>query len=93
MILYDLEERLAVSIATNWFEKGIENFAVLTGDFFELWSLDDNILGASSLLHEFLGGLAALAKQNPGLLQIGESASLPLPVDDLVSTLTRDSPR
>jgi hypothetical protein len=31
MVLYDLEERLAVSVATNWFEKGIENFAVLTG--------------------------------------------------------------
>ncbi len=32
MILFDLEERLAVSVATNWFEKGIDNFAVLTGE-------------------------------------------------------------
>ncbi len=31
MVLYDMEERLAVTIATNWFEKGIDNFVVLTG--------------------------------------------------------------
>jgi hypothetical protein len=90
MILYDLEERLAISVASNWFEKGIDNFAVLTGDVFKLRSLD-NFAGASTLLPEFAGGLAALAKHDPGLIQIGESSSLPLPVDDILST--RDSPR
>jgi hypothetical protein len=45
MILYDLEERLAVSVATNWFEKGIDNFAVLTGELFELCS-DENFFSS-----------------------------------------------
>jgi hypothetical protein len=31
MVLYDLEERLAVSIGTLWYEKGIDNFVVLSG--------------------------------------------------------------
>ena len=39
MVLYDTEERLALSIAVNWFEKGIENFAVLTGMIYYLTNI------------------------------------------------------
>ena len=39
MVLYDTEERLALSSAVNWFEKGIENFAVLTGMIYYLTNI------------------------------------------------------
>ena len=32
MVIYDIEERLAASIGTHWYEKGIDNFVVLSGN-------------------------------------------------------------
>mmetsp|Transcript_42555 Transcript_42555/g.101282 ORF Transcript_42555/g.101282 Transcript_42555/m.101282 type:complete len:295 (-) Transcript_42555:77-961(-) len=31
MVLYDVGEKLSVAVGTNWFEKGIDNFVVLSG--------------------------------------------------------------
>ena len=31
MVLYDLEERISVAIGNLWYEKGIDNFVILTG--------------------------------------------------------------
>lgn len=44
MILLDLEEKMAVAVGTNWYEKGFDNFAVLTGGILAVARADADVI-------------------------------------------------
>ncbi|EKX42259.1 hypothetical protein GUITHDRAFT_111821 [Guillardia theta CCMP2712] len=44
MVLYDLEERISVAIGNLWYEKGIDNFVILTGGIAAIVESDPSVI-------------------------------------------------
>lgn len=51
MVLYDLEEKLSVAVACNWYEKGIDNFVVMSGGALALARTHPDLIDGALPMH------------------------------------------